>query len=57
MLYILLHKLMGIYFLKDKGLGTFGMRMIRELFISFVIDPLVKKDVTAFITSSLATGQ
>lgn len=38
-LYIMLHKLMGLYFLKDKGLGTFGMRMIRELFIAFVIDP------------------
>lgn len=37
--------------MKDKGLSTFGMRMIRELVISFVIDPLVKKDVTAFITS------
>lgn len=33
------------------------MRMIRELFIAFVIDPSVKKDVTAFITSSLTTGQ
>ena len=52
-LYIMLHKLMGLYFLKDKGLGTFGMRMIRELFISFVIDPSVMKDVT---TSSLTIG-
>ena len=53
----MLHKLMGLYFLKDKGLSTFGMRMIRELFISFVIDPLVKKDVIVFITSSFTTDQ
>ena len=42
--------------MKKKGLGTFGMRTIREEFISLGIEPPVKKDVTAVMTSFPTIG-